>query len=575
MTMSKIKLLGMALPVLLVLVPLVAHAQGIEIATGGNVTVTDAATIDISNGGLVNNGIYTKGTETVTISGTTAGSISGTSTTSLNNLIINPGAKLNLNASTTLNVANFTIKSDVNGTGTFIDNGTSSFTNTNVEQYMIGSGGATPNGRGYYISSPVASALSSVLTASGGNGLYSHIESASGQGYSEITSDAVALNPMQGYVVRLGSSVAYTFTGGALNKGTYSISGMTKTAEAGTRSGFHLIGNPYPSFLNWNTAIDAGTKDGLTTNISPTIYYRTVNGSNVHVFDTYNATNHTGTNTNGLGLVTRYIAPLQAVWVRVDGVDGSTGTLAFNNSMREHVSGATLRNIEVADLQSVRLRVSNGSNEDEAILLYSEKALDELDAWDSPKMSNNNTSIPEIYTYAGNEKVVINGLTEKALEKALVLGFKTGKAGTFSIKLSENKLADGSCIVLKDNLLNIEQNLTEVPVYEFYSAIVATDSRFTLAVSKTATALDVDVDALTPLVQVYQSNVNEVTVTLAGPQKPDSRVTIYNTLGQQMASSPILGEKTVLSNLSKPGVYLISVESGGKKSVSKFVINPF
>lgn len=568
------RMLYLALITVLTLTPLSSFAQGIEITSGGNITVTGAATIDISDGGIINNGTYNCGTGTVTISGTTVGSISGASTTTFYNLNINPGAKLNLNAGTTIGAGTFTIKSDINGTGTFINNGTTSFGNTFVEQFLAGSGGSTPNGRGYYVSSPVQTAASGIFEASGGNGLYFHTESAAGNGYTEITVNSTTLTTMTGYVVRVGSSQAYSISGNNLNNNeTYTKASMSKTAAVGTRRGFHLIGNPYPCFLNWNTAIDVATKDATTTNISPTIYYRTVNGINNHVFDTYNATNQEGTNDNGSGAVTRYIAPMQAVWVRVDGADGSTGTLTFNKSMREHVSGAKLRSAEVTDKQSVRLRVSNGSNEDEAILLFSPNALDELDAWDSPKMSNNNTAIPEIYTYVGNEMVVINGMTEKALDKELIIGFKTGKAGTFNIKLSENKLTDGSYILLKDKLLNKEQNLSEIPLYEFYSDIATTDSRFTLAVSRNATALDAE--ALAPSVHVYQSNRNEITVAMNGPINPNSWVSIYNTLGQRIVTSQILGEQTVLRNLSKPGVYLISVESGGRKSVSKLVINNF
>ena len=127
-------MLYLALPVVMILTPLSTHAQGIEITSGGTVAITGDATIDISDGGIINNGTYTKETETVTISGTTAGSISGTSTTTINNLTINPGAKLNLNAATSLNATIFTIKSDINGTGTFINNGTTVFGTTNVEQ---------------------------------------------------------------------------------------------------------------------------------------------------------------------------------------------------------------------------------------------------------------------------------------------------------------------------------------------------------------------------------------------------------------------------------------------------------
>lgn len=578
------------IPIAISLIPNCLIAQGIEIKSGGGIVVTGAATIEISDGGIINDGTYTKGTETVTLSGTTDKSISGGTALSVNRmtvsstgiismensvtadtLTINPSAKVTNNSGKTLGGTLLTIKSDVNGTGTFINNGTSSFTYTNVEQYFTGSGGATPNGRGYYLSSPVASALSSVFTASGGNGLWYHTESASGQGYTEVTNDVTSLTPMRGYLARLGASGAYTFTGGALNSNaSYSTTDMSRTTAAGTRRGYHLIGNPYPSFLNWNTAIDDLTKDASTTNISPTIYYRTVNGSNVHVFDTYNATNHTGTNANGSGVVTRYIAPMQAVWVRVDGADGSTGTLIFNKTMCEHVSGAKLRNSDITDVQSIRLRVSNGSNEDEAILLFSAKAMDELDAWDSPKMFNNNTAIPEIYTYAGSEKVVINGMTENALSREQILGFKTGKAGTFNIRLSQNNLANDSYVVLKDKLLNTEQNLMEKPVYEFYSEVVTSDNRFVLSMNKTATPISMETE--TNSIDAYQQNNAGLTVVVSGPIKPKTMISLYNAMGQRLVSMPVTGEQTFLNGISMPGVYLLKVESGSWKSVKKIVI---
>lgn len=589
--MNSKRKLYLAFPVLLALTPLQTHAQGIEIASGGTVAITGAATIEISDGGIINNGTYTKGTETVTLSGTSNKSISGSTALNVNSLVvgstgvitldnsvgaatltINPNAKVTNASGKTLSGSTMTIKSDATGTGALINNGSITYTTTNVEQYLVGSGGGTPNGRGYYVSSPVASAQSSVFSASGGNGLYYHTESAAGQGYTEITTDAVSLSPMRGYVVRVGTSGAFNFTGGSLNdNASYSTSGMTRTTAAGSRRGFHLIGNPYPSFLNWNTAIDALTKDASTTNISSTIYYRTVNGSNVHVFDTYNATNHTGTMTNGSSLVTRYIPPMQAVWVRVDGADGTTGTLVFNKSMCEHNSTEKLRSAEVSDVQSVRLRVSNGSNEDETILLYDMNAMDGLDAWDSPKMFNNNTAIPEIYTFAGAERVVINGMTENALSKEIPLGFKTGKAGTFSIRVSENRLANDSYLVLKDKLLGKEQNLMETPVYEFYSEAVTSEDRFVLAVTRNATPLDRE--SIDHAFDVWQSNSNELTVSVSGQIKAKSTISLFNTLGQRLVSKPILGEKTILNCTAKPGVYLLKLESEGFESVRKIVIN--
>jgi len=84
------------------------QAQGINIGNGGNMTIIGAATIQIADGGLVNNGTYTKGTETVTFSGTTAGTISGTSNVDMNNLSITNTGGLTTQL-TLLTAANLTI----------------------------------------------------------------------------------------------------------------------------------------------------------------------------------------------------------------------------------------------------------------------------------------------------------------------------------------------------------------------------------------------------------------------------------------------------------------------------------
>ncbi len=81
-----------------------------------------------------------------------------------------------------------------------------------------------------------------------------------------------------------------TFTG-TLNTGAISRTDMTR-GTTGAKRGFYLVGNPYPSFVNWASA----TK----TNLEPTIWYRTKSAS-AYVFDTYNATAHIGTNNNGSG----------------------------------------------------------------------------------------------------------------------------------------------------------------------------------------------------------------------------------------------------------------------------------
>jgi len=91
----------------LIIMPDALPAQGIGIPTGGTIAITGAATIEINDGGLVNNGTYTKGTETMTFSGSTAQTVSGTNNLDMNSLSITNtgGLTTQLTLLTTVNLA--------------------------------------------------------------------------------------------------------------------------------------------------------------------------------------------------------------------------------------------------------------------------------------------------------------------------------------------------------------------------------------------------------------------------------------------------------------------------------------
>jgi len=153
-----------------------------------------------------------------------------------------------------------------------------------------------------------------------------------------------------------------------LNTGNQSI-GLT--VDGATFNGYNLVGNPYPSYVDW-TAV---TK----TNLDPTIWYRTVNSHGTYVFDTFNGV---GTNNNESGSVTGMIPPMQAVWVHAT----AATTLNFSNSMRSHEIGTNrLKSKSVASQQVLRMQVSNGINSDEAIVLFNSNASDGYDVYDSQK----------------------------------------------------------------------------------------------------------------------------------------------------------------------------------------------
>lgn len=109
--MEKFKLLLLFLCLQGFCFPHTTIAQGVNITSGGSISVTGTASIAIKNGDFVNNGTFIKDSETVTFSGNTARFISGTSNTDLNDLFITntSGITTQLNQ---LTINNLTIASD-------------------------------------------------------------------------------------------------------------------------------------------------------------------------------------------------------------------------------------------------------------------------------------------------------------------------------------------------------------------------------------------------------------------------------------------------------------------------------
>ena len=479
-------------------------------------------------------------------------------------LQVSPLIGLTVGGTFTNNAGNtgFVLQSDATGTGTFLDNGsTNSAVAATVQQYLT-------TGRNWYISTPVTNTTSAVFSANATNPLYYYDEvNGTSAPWPTITNTTTSLGVMKGYVANVASTGAVAFTGN-LNTGAQSITTLTRTAGQ-TKEGFNLVGNPYPSYLNWMLAIDASNTG--TTNLLTTVWYRTKNNATTpaYVFDTYNETANTGTNNNGVAAVTGMISPMQAFWVRV-AAGQTSGTLAINNAMRLHQDVATNKfRVPAANATQkvLRLQVSNGTNSDETIVLFNANATDGYDAYDSPKMTNGNASIPEIYTFAGTEKAVINGLNSIATNSLVPLGFSTGAANTFSIKATEVTDFDTDTrIVLKDKVLNVEQDITSGTPYTFTSDATSTENRFAIIFKSASAITGIDNPTENTDVRVSKNADNQIVITRSvGSQS--GVVTVCNTMGQKLLSTTINGETTVISKSFSPGVYFVTVDNITKKII--------
>jgi len=534
-----------------------AAAGGINsnITTGG-IPSLNSATNYIFNGSVAQvSGTLLTSASAITVNNSVGLTLSANTTaatlTNNSGSVLNIPAGKQLTVSTTLtNDGTLNLLSDATGTATILTpSSISGAGTTNVQQYLT-------LGRNWYISSPVTGATSAAITGTTGSTMVS---------YNEVNglwpSAGETLNVGQGYIaVSPTSSAAVTFSG-TLNTGAQSFS-LNRTDTAVVKRGFNLVGNPYPSYLNWESA--------TRTSVGPTMWYRSKDAG-AYVFATYGAVSQLGTSLGGIP-VTKYIPPMQAFWVRVSGA--GSGTLAFDNSMLSHSATSNLLkapSATAATQQVLRLQVSNGINNDEAIVFFNENAANGFDAYDSPKMTNANAAIPEIYTMAGNEQLVINGLTSVTPNEELALGFTTGQSNTFTIKATEfSNFSADTKVYLRDNLLNTEQELTSGSEYSFSSDIASTSTRFSVIFKSASVTTGLNSSDVRN--GIYKNANNQIIIN-CNTISADASVSVYNSIGQKVQTKRLTSTDTQIGTGLPSGVYMVTVNNAGKSITAKVILN--
>ena len=483
------------------------------------------------------------------------------------NLTVNAGKGLTVASGTLTVVDNLLLKSDpVNGTATLIDNGTLTVGGiTGVEQFL------TVDRPFWYISSPLSAAKSTTFNDATRNNivlLYNEPTSA-------YTLPTAGLEVGKGYVVMLSdaSDGVYTFTGGNLNTGNITIN-ATRTGTTAIQRGLNMAGNPYPSYLNWDSAYQAENR----SKIHPTIWYRTQSGESM-VFQTYNAALKVSV-PDGL---TGFIPPLQAFWLKVDTdpvmpATQTTGYVNLTNTMRAHAGSAgnsstnRLKAPALSGRQLVRLVLSNGIYSDETVIAGNANASDAFDAFDSQKMSNNNNQIPEIYSLAGTEKLAINGLNAFTEEKVVKIGIKPGMSNSFTIKATQiDNLPAELKVVLKDKLTGTEQDITLENDYRFSAGATESTSRFSLIFRAADTPSDVFSTTDTRLL-VYLNGSNQIAIDCSGSIDSNSVASLFNSMGQQLVTEPLTGPITLINKQLAAGVYFVRVAYEGRSITWKIII---
>ncbi len=477
------------------------------------------------------------------------------SPTEIDNINLRNGSELTVDAGNALTVfqqlfnnGTMLVKADASSIGSLLTEGSINGGGTfQMEQYLQGSGGGTPSGLFFYVGSPVADAQASTFDIASGNKLWSADETTTS--YPQITNGSTSLNPMTGYVARMGANGTVTYSGSAFNTGGLTMNNITRTGTTDNDRGYNLMSNPYPSTLSWDLA--------TRTNLSPTMWYRTHQGTTM-LYDTYNATDNIGTNNNGNGDITGEIPPTQAFWVRVP-TDGLTGELSFTDAMRSHAGWSSIYKQSAAE-GLVRLTISNATLSDEVIIHFNSDAQNTFEDHDSQKFWAAQ-SVPQLYTTTGTDSLVINGLESVATNPIIDLGVKLPSQDDYTFTATEIAMTDD--VWLEDRLLNVFQNLSQDATYEFADEAGNIPTRFALHFGMSITDIN---NTHEFRAQVFSSG-NEVNIILS--EATNGTATIYNMAGKLIATENIQSDRTTFSANSAAGIYIVQLQSDKGTSTHK------
>ncbi len=477
------------------------------------------------------------------------------------NLTIEDGAHLYIPADNTLTVSGtlinnagesgLVIQSDMNGTGSLLHD--SDGVDATVRQYLS-------DDSWHYVSSPISNALSGVFL----NIYLKPFNEPSDDWGTYIVPVDVPLNVMQGYAAWSYDPATVSF-GGPMNNGEVSINVSCRDYDPGLgeNGGWNLVGNPYPSAIDWNS--DAWTK----TNVDNTIYFWEGVGNGGEGNYHYYVGSGGVVPEVGLGFEDdggNLIPPMQGFFVHAS----ADGLLAVNNEARLHSDQAYWKASNAQEIPLIRLEAKSLQTgySDESVIRFYPDATNrydgqfdayKLDGWMFPQLF----SISEI-----QEELAVNTLPDYSNGMLVPLGFKSPESGTYSIELTQfDNFRSGIALYIEDMFEHTTHALNIGDVHEFMSTASDMPNRFMLHIVLS----DADEDVPDLGQQFIYSYEKSVYVQIAEDSRTE--IAIFNLMGQKVAEYSTADKglfKAVLD--CEPGYYVVRAQSNGDVTSEKVFI---
>ena len=333
---------------------------------------------------------------------------------------------------------------------------------------------------------------------------------------------------------------------GTFQNGNVSVTNLTQTGGflgAGQQSGWHLLGNPYPSPLDWNSAT-------IPSGMQPTIWYWRSTGGATGSYFSFTAGGGPGQN----------LAIGQGFYARVN---VTVPVFTFTNALRPTAfTNVPYYSRPVASTHPqahLTLRATTDAAEFADALRFSfapGAALAATDRGDSERPGRNVGHATLLSLTPDGVELSLNSLPETTLQTGttveLLLDLPT--AGTYDLTAAHLVNMTGSAVQLLDRLTQTYYDLTTQPTVLFTAPAGEARNRFALVVGARVTGVAAEAASaalsLTP-------NPAHGTVQVLLPPDETQRVTLLDATGRVVRQTIGRGPTALdLTHLSA-GVYVV------------------
>ncbi|MEI7981129.1 MAG: endonuclease [Bacteroidota bacterium] len=469
---------------------------------------------------------------------------------------IPPGKQLTVNG-TLVNAAGnggLVIGSDVTGTGSLIHS--SNFIAATVNRYVTGAGNSW-----HLLSSPVSQTIagSDFVPGASNFDFYCWNEPTGEWVNFKNTTTEPTWNsangtdfiPGRGYLVAYQESNPTKQFQGLLNNGAIHFD--LSFSGAGSVKGANLLGNPYPSAIDWKAAAGWTRPDLVTNGTGKDMWIWNESAGNYGVFNSAGATG-----TNG---VTLYIPAGQGFFVKA----ASAGTLSIDNPVRVHQNPSYLKSTE--ELSNVlTIRATNQTN------LLSDEVVVEF-GHDEPgggaeKWFSMYDYAPGLYLLK-NEKKYSIGFLGSPSPQTVALNFMPGVNASFQISAGLlNSFPAGTRIILEDLKTGVAQDLMQYPLFSFNALNSDDPGRFLIHFGG---AIGIGEKGDKDMV-IYSAG-QSIRVQQAKNKELKGEVFVYTIQGRQILHQPLnTGMETEICLNAPRGYYLVKVITDKKVCSEKIFI---